>query len=177
MTRALKGLLIAVLLVLTVIVVLPLVLPFMGWQADPVLSGSMGPALPFGSMAFTRMTNPYQGGIKEGDILVYRHPKFPEIRISHRVVQVTHVGLQPNFRTKGDANDSQDPYVVTPTYVEGVVEFDIPIAGHILQFARTDAGRILFILLPGFVIMVWEGKTIWSALLRRKRRRETEQKA
>ena len=174
MTRILKVSLIVIALIMMTIIVLPLLLPFMGWQADPVLSGSMGSALPFGSMAFTRLMDPYQGSIKEGDILVYKHPKFPEIRVSHRVVQVNHVGLQPNFRTKGDANDSQDPYVVSPRYVEGVVEHNIPLLGHLLQFAKTDTGRILFILLPGFVIIAWEGKTIWNALFGRKRRKSSE---
>ncbi len=177
MKKILKGGLLALVLILLMIIVLPLLLPFMGWQADPVLSGSMGSALPFGSMAFTRSADPYQGGIKEGDILVYRHPIHPELRVSHRVIEVRHVGLQPNFRTKGDANEAQDPYVVSPRYIEGVVEFSVPLLGHLLRFARTDAGRILFIVLPGFVIIAWEGKTIWNALVHRKNTKKTEQEA
>ena len=123
-------------IVMMLLVLLPLVLPRFGWQADPVYSGSMEPALPVGALAVTQQVDPNEDTIANGDILVYRSPMNESKLVSHRVVEIEYVGLQPNFRTKGDANEDPDPYLVYPSYVEGVMKFHVPYLGYFFNFAQ-----------------------------------------
>lgn len=171
MKRVLKWALYLVILALMGITALPFLLPRIGWQADPVLSSSMEPALPYGALAFTRITDPYSGSIKEGDILVYRHPQNEQMRICHRVVAIEYIGLQPNFRTKGDANERNDTYLVFPSFVEGVVDFHMPFIGRISEFSRTLAGKVVLLVIPGLLVVATEVRSIWRNLSGRERSR------
>ena len=178
--RVLKGLKItvfAILMLVMLLVLVPLVLPHFGWQADPILTGSMEPDLKVGGLAVTRWVDPYEDSIQEGDILVYRH-LVDGRRVSHRVVGIEYIGLQPNFETKGDANEDPDPYTVYPSYVEGVVKYHIPYLGYFTDFAKTRLGLLLLLVLPGVIIIGVELREIWITLSRaEKSKTEIERKA
>ena len=125
----------------------------------------------------TRWVDPYSGSIKEGDILVYRHPVSEKL-VSHRVVDIEYIGKQPNFITKGDANEDPDPYTVYPNWVVGVVKFHIPYLGYFTNFAQTRLGLILLLVLPAVIIIGVEVRSIWITLSRmEKSKGETERKA
>lgn len=127
----------------------------LGWRPQVVLSGSMAPAMPAGSVAFVepRVANE----ISVGDVLVYRQPQHPDRLVSHRVIAVQREGgAVREIRTKGDANDAQDPWVVHPEDVVGIVRFHIPYTGYVHQFVRTPAGFALLMGLPAMIVVVGE---------------------
>ena len=138
-----------------------LLAPRFGWQMDKVLSGSMEPALKVGGVVVVRPTNIKD--IKEGDIITYRSPTQPGTRVCHRVVKVTD-SAAPRFQTKGDANDQQDPYVVPASNVEGKVVFHAPLLGYFAGFARSTAGFLLLIIIPGLAIIGMEIRGVWATL-------------
>lgn len=116
-----------------------------GYESLIVAGGSMGKALPVGSVALTRMVD--VKAIAVGDIVSFRHAgaKAPT---THRVIKVERDGTQRVFTTKGDANASPDP---EPLGVEGrihLVEHVVPFAGYAVRFARTPAGALLLFLVP-----------------------------
>ncbi|WP_435094242.1 signal peptidase I [Clavibacter michiganensis] len=87
----------------------------------PVLSNSMAPGMPVGSLAITAPTP--RGEVAEGDVVVFTAPSGPRVRVIHRV---THVfgpedaerldGWSADrlaIQTKGDNNPSGDPWIVT----------------------------------------------------------------
>ncbi|WP_394815390.1 signal peptidase I, partial [Clavibacter michiganensis] len=87
----------------------------------PVLSNSMAPGMPVGSLAITAPTP--RGEVAEGDVVVFTAPSGPRVRVIHRV---THVfgpedaerldGWSDDrlaIQTKGDNNPSGDPWIVT----------------------------------------------------------------
>ena len=100
-----------------------------------ILSGSMEPELPVGSLC---MIDCQQKEPDEGDIISY---KAGDSFITHRVVEVTDEG----YVTKGDANDSKDPGVVKPKQVFGTCVFSIPKAGYAVMFLRSLKGIVLTI--------------------------------
>lgn len=100
-----------------------------------IVSGSMEPELPVGSLC---MIDCQQKEPDEGDIISY---KAGDSVITHRVVEVTDEG----YVTKGDANDSRDPGVVKQKQVFGTCVFSIPKAGYAVMFLRSLKGIVLII--------------------------------
>ena len=89
-----------------------LLLAFIGWvtlprilnlQAVVVLTGSMEPDLPIGSIAFVEKTGARD--IALGDVLTFYRPDVPQrVLVTHRVVAIERQAGQPAFRTRGDAD-------------------------------------------------------------------------
>ncbi|HXF51208.1 MAG TPA: signal peptidase I [Dehalococcoidia bacterium] len=126
-----------------------------GWQPQVVLSGSMEPALPVGSVAFVDRRDAAE--VRIGDILTFRHPDYPRRLVSHRVVAIDRDARGAlSFRTKGDANDSADPWIVSADQVVGVVAFHLPYAGYVHRFVRTPAGFALVVGVPALLVVAGE---------------------
>ena len=100
-----------------------------------IVSGSMEPELPVGSLC---MIDCQQKEPDEGDIISY---KAGDSVITHRVVEVTDEG----YVTKGDANDAKDPGLVKQKQVFGTCVFNIPKAGYAVMFLRSLKGIVLTI--------------------------------
>ena len=95
--------------------------------------------------------------LKIGDIIVYKHEiEGKEFSFTHRIVDINDDG----FRTKGDALDEIDPYIVKPTEIVGIFKFKIPYLGTFFRFANTTPGFILLIIIPASLIIASEIKNI-----------------
>ena len=146
---------IALVVVLMTMVVLALLAPHFGWRADTVLSGSMEPALPVGSIEVTR---PVQAeDIKTGDIITFRSPLNGKLT-SHRVTAVEE-GESYQFRTKGDANEDVDPFAVPARNVAGRVCFKLSHVGYVVEYLKTPGGFML-LGLCGIALIVAEVSTM-----------------
>jgi signal peptidase len=136
----------------------------LGWDLVVVQSGSMEPALPVGSLMFVEPAEPE--AVAVGDIVSYRppHERDPNIRVTHRVVGVLQQEGSLAFRTKGDANEDPDTYLVPVDNVEGKVGWHVPWLGYIAQRLRTPMGFLGLILLPGGIIILTEARNIFRQL-------------
>lgn len=151
MRRLTDGVTITLLILIVFLVIFAYLLPTVfGSRLAVVLSGSMEPGMPMGSLAVMSPVDPYT--IEVGDIIAFNPPWESEATISHRVVEVLSVG----FGTKGDANEAPDPYVIPFEDVIGKVSWHIPHAGYALSdirgFATTIWGFLLVIVLPTILI-------------------------
>ena len=166
--------LINVVLVLAILLLLAMLFLTMYFQqrAAVVLTSSMEPALPRGALAFTQSIEP--GKVKVGDIIAFSPENDPDITTSHRVVEVVSADGELSFRTKGDANEEADPWLVPADYVQGKVVFHIPRLGRIvnqaLTYVRTLPGLILLVVLPSVVIVGNTVRTIFRKRNPRQRR-------
>jgi signal peptidase len=87
----------------------------------PVLSNSMAPGMPVGSLAVTQPVARDDTAV--GDVIVFTAPVGPAIRVIHRVITVYGPesadlieGWTPDLlvmETQGDNNPSPDPWIVT----------------------------------------------------------------
>lgn len=102
----------------------------LGWQGVIVLTGSMEPALQTGGVAFVDPVEPEEIGV--GDLLTFTRPSSDQ-QVTHRVVEVVATPSGPRFRTKGDANDIADQWVVTGDQVVGKVRFALPHLGGFVE--------------------------------------------
>jgi len=139
---------------------LSFILPFFGWRIEIVLSGSMEPAIPMGSIVVSRPVAPET--IREGDIIMYSSIGGKSLT-THRVDKVeTEHGIQ--FITKGDANNGADPNPVIPGQLAGLIVFHIPYLGYLIQFVKTPLGFAIALLIPAAVLIASEVYNLWKAM-------------
>ena len=87
----------------------------------PVLSNSMAPIMPVGSLALTLPVQ--RQDVRVGDVIVFTNPNTAGVRVIHRVTRVYSTADASKFAnwstkqlflgTKGDNNAVADPWVVT----------------------------------------------------------------
>ncbi len=93
-----------------------------------VMSGSMEPAIPTGSVCFVNTCVKYED-IQEGDVIAFFHGGG---MVTHRVLSVTDEGLE----TKGDANGRSDGITTGPENFHGKTIFHIPYVGYGLMLCK-----------------------------------------
>jgi signal peptidase len=152
---------------------LMLVPRMLGWHGVVVLSGSMEPALPLGGVAFTAPTGPEE--IETGDVITFHHPDGGAVDVTHRVVRVVRDGGALSFRTKGDANDEVDTWVVEPAALVGRVHLDLPYVGYLVDRLQTPSGFAIFFGLPAIVVVTSEARNIARQLRERRRAKRVRQ--
>jgi signal peptidase I len=134
----------AALLALAALMLAP---PLLGYQRYVIEGGSMGSALPRGSIAFEEVVP--TGEIRRGDVITYRPPGASRL-VTHRI---THAG--PVFRTKGDANTTPDPWTFTlPQGRQARVAFHLPLAGYAIEALEIRAVRMALIGGPALAIAI-----------------------
>lgn len=131
------GILLDVELVIVVLLVCAFVVPqLFGFVPDVVLSPSMEPQVPAGSVAFVN-ENVGAGQLKVGDIAVYRPDEGKQVM--HRVVGID----DGTFTFQGDANVRPDADRVTAGDIVGSYMFHIPQIGYAYVFF--DTHRVIII--------------------------------
>ena len=108
-----------------------------GLRPVVVISGSMEPTLPVGSLIFYRTVPATE--VAKGDIVTVPRQDGGTGLITHRIKELTTKGGVTTLRLKGDANATEDPL---PYVVSSVGSFVgvIPVAGTIALAARTPLG-------------------------------------
>ena len=126
-------------LILSVIVLCSLlVLPEMfGYHMYHVLSGSMEPKMPVGSLIYVQEGAPEE--VEAEDIIAFYSSLEDSGIITHRVVENNIVSGR--FTTKGDANEKEDPMPVPYDNYIGKVLFIIPWLGKVLTCMTSPYGK------------------------------------
>lgn len=158
----------ALLVVAGLAVVLVVVPKATGSVPLTVLTQSMAPALPPGTLVVVRPTP--VDDIHVGDVVTYQIRSGDPAVISHRVVAVASSSDgSRTFTTKGDANARADPPVAS-AQVHGVVWYSVPGLGYVNQAVNGSRGwlvpAIATVLIAYGVVMVTTGAV--SAVRRRR---------
>lgn len=105
-----------------------------GCKNMAVLSGSMEPKIPVGSVVCVKEINPEE--LMSGDIITYAING--GTMVTHRVVAVNQD--EQTVITKGDANDVEDGNPVAFSQVVGKEVFHIPYLGYLSIYIKTPLG-------------------------------------
>ncbi|EGQ44133.1 MAG: signal peptidase I, archaeal type [Candidatus Nanosalina sp. J07AB43] len=131
-----------------------------------VLSGSMEPAIPTGSVVFVDNvpTSQVDERIEEGDVITFSQARDIRQTTTHRVVEKKTGDITDSVRfiTKGDNNDVRDPEPVVRAEVVGIVLFHIPVLGYIVNMADSTVGWMALVVLP-FTLLLMDG--MWQLYL------------
>ena len=119
-------------LFLTFILVISMVVStFFGIDKYLVVSGSMEPNIPTGSVAVVNQ-NILFDDVKNGDVIVFR---YKDMNIIHRVIDETVIDGEKHLKTKGDANKCDDGYLTATDNYLGTALFHIPkVFGFMVDF-------------------------------------------
>lgn len=118
---------------------LVLVMVLMGKEPATIISGSMRPKMPIGSICFIDKDHPFED-FKVGDIIVYNSKGK---KIVHRIVEIKEDG----YKTKGDANSKVDVVTVNKDLYYGKCIFYIPYVGLLVMAFQSTTGKIIFVIL------------------------------
>ena len=120
----------------------------MGFSILQVLTGSMEPTIPEGSMLLIQETDPKS--LQPGDIISFfsPDPSLDGALNTHRIQQVVAEGDTLEFITKGDANFLEDQQPVAAQQVVGKVIFISPTLGKFVRLISNPLVFGLAILLP-----------------------------
>lgn len=133
---------------------LVLLLPCLGISADVVTSGSMEPVIQTGSIV---LTDTRQRTLSVGDIVTFR---VGENKVSHRIVEK----VQQNYRTKGDANETEDAVLLEQSQIVGKVILAVPFAGYVAVFIqqKTVFAVLAWMLIQELIFVIFQNKNLWK---------------
>ena len=112
---------------------------FIGYRVYTVLSGSMEPTYHVASLLYVKEVDPSE--LKTGDVITYMVSE--ETVVTHRIVGVVPDEEEPGvyrFRTKGDANNTEDGTLVHPQNVIGTPVLAIPEIGYLVDYVQHPPG-------------------------------------
>lgn len=134
------------------VLVLFLVPRLTGGAALTILSGSMTPTYPVGSVVVVRPVEPPD--VHEGDVITYARPDGSFT--THRVTGVDEAESGERlFTTKGDANRGEDTEPVTTEALRGKVWFGVPYLGRVRDAVSSPTGLVSILVLVALALS-WE---------------------
>lgn len=118
-----------------------------GYETFAVLSGSMEPYYHVGSVVFVdKSAAPEE--VKVGDPITFT--KTDSLVATHRVIEIDNEKRE--FKTKGDANETEDASPVSFDQLVGKAGVSIPLLGYISIYMKTRKG--MFGIAAVFIIII-----------------------
>jgi signal peptidase len=135
--------------------------PVLGlYHTRTVLSGSMRPTFDPGDVIV--VTRLRAEGLRVGDVISFHAPVAPHQVETHRVAGILRPGHEPIVQTKGDANDSPDPW---KAQLHGGTlwryRFRVPLLGYPLLLLREPWVRRACVLLLPALLALWGLARVW----------------
>ena len=121
-----------------------------------VLSGSMEPTIHTGSVVVIKPESNY----KIGDVITFGKNTKTDIPTTHRIAEMKIVSGEAVYKTKGDANNTEDSTETPQKEVIGKVLFSIPYLGYIVDFVKKPIGLMLVIVIPAVIVIYDELRKI-----------------
>lgn len=148
------------------------------FSAYIIISPSMIPRINVNDAVVTIRAS--EKNIKVGDIITFLSKDIDTkgTPITHRVVGIVYEDEEKKekvvgYRTKGDANPTQDFALIKPEEVLGKVFLRIPLIGYIQMFLTKPIGWVLVIVLPCLLII---GSDVMKLLKITDKNEEEEEK-
>lgn len=146
----------------------------LGYQRYVIVSGSMTGTYDRGSIVYDEEVP--VDGLEVGDTITYQPPAgaSPEELLTHRIVSVgQNEQGERTFRTKGDANETVDPWAFTlDEPKQAKVAFSVPYVGYLLAALSIPTVRMLAIGIPAVLVAFLILAGIWRDAGEEARRRE-----
>jgi len=132
-----------------------------GYKPVVILTGSMAPAYPVGTVVYyepvpqgdkAALEKYIEENIKKGDVISFGKSDDKKSMVTHRVEAV--LADRNKISTKGDANNSADPSPINYGDVFGkVIRYHLPYAGYVVKYLQNyyAVGAVFVILLAKLV--------------------------
>ena len=120
----------------------------LGYTPYTVLSGSMEPQYPIGSVVYVQQADPALIG--ENDVVMYQLAN--GVPVTHRVVSVD--SAERTLITKGDANPTEDIAPIPLDAVVGKAVMCLPLLGYAALFVQTIPGLLCIALITAAALLL-----------------------
>ena len=137
--------LVALIVLLTILLV---GVRLVGIQVFTVLSGSMEPDYPVGSLIYVKEVDPSE--IEVRDVITYVLPN--NMPSTHRVIAID--AENQHFYTKGDANETEDGAPVHFKNLIGTPVFVIPYLGFAVHYIQNPPGLYIAIAIAAVLLIL-----------------------
>lgn len=135
--------------VLVILAAFPFTLPrIFGIEIYGILTGSMDPACPTGSLVYVKSVNPES--LQDKDIVTFQKGN---LVITHRVVK--NDVQKEELITKGDANNANDIQPVAYKQIKGKVALTVPLLGYLALRLNSAAGISVCVIILALGLMLW----------------------
>ena len=183
--RVVSWLVTAVMVLAVVLALFMLVPALLGFQRYVIVSGSMEPTIPVGSVVYDEVVP--VDDLAVGDIITFVPP--PEYGIddpvTHRIVEITVTGPHSSrpgakvFRTKGDNNEDVDAWqMVLDGPDQARVVRHVPYVGYAYLALQVRWVQVLVVSIPAAGLIGYILITMWRVsgdAVRQERSREEQQ--
>lgn len=120
-----------------------------------VLTDSMSGTFESGDLIICQTAAPEE--IKTGDIICYYDPMGNgTTTVTHRVTEVTTDADGVAFKTKGDANNTEDTALVPAADLIGVYKTHLAGVGNVALFMQTTQGLIVCVGIPVLLLVAYD---------------------
>lgn len=116
-----------------------------------VLSGSMETEIYTGDLAFVKIIEPKE--LKQNDVIAFRNEE--NTVTTHRIIEIIEENGQTFYKTKGDANNTEDASLVSTDAIEGIYIGKISKLGNMLMFLQEPIGLVIVLLVILVIGMIW----------------------
>lgn len=159
---------------ITVVGIVALLVPtLLGYDRYVIVSNSMEGVFERGAVVFSKPQPVAE--LKVGDVITYRPPANTGINhlVTHRISERTvNEDGTVMFRTKGDANPGNDPWVFSLVNAEqNVMQYYVPGVGYALIFLSNPTVRMVLIGIPAIAIAGMALYDLIGEPIRNRRRR------
>lgn len=165
--KILEVFLIIVLFLVIVLIVLAGIPSIGKYRLLVVLSGSMEPDIPVGSLVVVNPAQKYA----VGDIITFSFNQ-ETTPTTHRIHEINEVDGKKLYITKGDANNIADLRDVFEENIIGKVFFIIPYAGYVVDFARKPIGFGVLVFVPAGIIIFDQVQKIIQEIKKNKKKKK-----
>ena len=141
----LSGIVFIILLALAILMFVP---NFIGYKGFAVISGSMEPKIPVGSIVYAKEAA--FSDLEVGDVISYKINN--DTMVTHRIYSIDE--KKQTVATKGDANEKVDTAEVKSNQIVGKVAMSIPLIGYITIYAKTPIGIIAICAIAAILILL-----------------------
>ncbi|MBQ2062338.1 MAG: signal peptidase I [Oscillospiraceae bacterium] len=126
-----------------------------GYSPLIVLTDSMYPGIKSGDLIIIKSVD--EKDVKVGDVISFFDPDGSGTSVlTHRVVELVEDGGKLFFRTKGDANNAEDPSLAPAENLIGLYKSRINGAGNVAMFLQSTPGLIVCIAVPLVLLVGFE---------------------
>ncbi len=137
-----------------------------GAEPFTVLTGSMRPLMPPGTMIIVRPVE--FTDLRVGDVITYQLESGQAAVVTHRIVSIDIGDDGPRLRTQGDANPSADIEPVRAEQVRGEVWYWVPYIGYVTSVGSGD-GRANIVRVLGAALIVYAVYAVVMGMVRSRR--------
>jgi signal peptidase len=158
-------------LILVLTLAMLMLLPsLLGFHRYVIVSGSMEPAIPVGSVVYDKAVPVAELAV--GDVITFMPPPEYGIKspVTHRIYEISaappllsiHAAAGRMLRTKGDANEDPDPWRMLLNQTDqDRVEHHLPYVGYVYMWLNRRWVQLLVIGLPALVITILVARALW----------------